>query len=216
MHEYFGGRWHETESKINQIYRPRESRGGSKRGSASYRFDSPYPCNTGKYSILKRRVQSTVWFNDGTSSDIEHYDLHCVKGQIQRRNYSASPARYLSSKAMVVGRIDQVFSLGVRRVKEHRTRLKIEATHTSGNKNFTFTIKYRVEGSAEVTTVQKSVVLKPGQKKRIRLAPPNGGSWATIDSITATENRPPDPMPGVIAPVPVPVPSPPPALRPRE
>ena len=117
---------------------------------------------------------------------------------------------------MVVGRIDQVFSLGVRRVKEHRTRLKIEATHTSGNKNFTFTIKYRVEGSAEVTTVQKSVVLKPGQKKRIRLAPPNGGSWATIDSITATENRPPDPMPGVIAPVPVPVPSPPPALRPRE
>ena len=162
----------------------------------------------------------TVWYSDGTHLNTEHYVEFCLFGKIRRDDYleavpkeEQQPARYLSSKAMVVGRIEQASS-HYRRVKQHVTRLKVEATHTSGNKNFTFTIKYRVEGSTEVTTVQRSVVLKPGQKKRISLFVPVG-NWATIDSVTAIQNRPhpaPPPAPPVfIAPVPVPKPVPVPA-----
>ena len=97
----------------------------------------------------------------------------------------------------------------------HLTGVHFTANHTSGEKNFTITIKYRVEGSRNVTTVQSSVVLKPGQNKSMRLFVPGNGSWATIDSVTATENRPPDPIPSptppVVTPVPVPRPVPVPA-----
>ena len=72
--QYFGGRWHETLSKMNLIARP----GGAVEGKANYRANHLFPCNPGsKYSILKVRVQNTTWFSDGTHSDIEHYDVHC-------------------------------------------------------------------------------------------------------------------------------------------
>ena len=123
------------------------------------------------------------------------------------------PALFLSSRAIVVGTIEQASS-SIIYVKRHWTRVTISATHTSGVKRFTFTIKYRVEGSTEVTSMQRSVALGPGHKRTLRLGVPAGGSWATIDSITVNENRPPDPVPVFLpAPVPVlvPVPAPPPA-----
>ena len=97
------------------------------------------------------------------------------QGQRQREDYSASPARDLNNKAKVVGMIrseggDYQFT------HFHLTPVYFTANHTSGEKNFTITIKYRVEGSTEVTTVQSSVVLKQGQKKSMRLFVPGNGS----------------------------------------
>lgn len=115
---------------------------------------------------------------------------------------------------MVVGRI--VTEGGAYKItNRHSTRVQFTANHTSGEENFTVTIKYRVEGSTEVTTVQRSVVLGPGHKRSIRLFVPAGGSWSTIDSITVHEKRRPDPKP-VIVPVPVPVPVPAPPTSPRQ
>lgn len=208
--QYFGGRWHQTVSKLNLIARP----GGAVEGKAIYRANHLFPCYSRKYNVLRVRVQSTVWFSDGTHSDIEHYDVHCVQGQRQREDYSASPARYLNNKAMVVGTI-RTKGGDYQITDSHLTGVHFTANHTSGEKNFTITIKYRVEGRSTVTTVQSSVVLKPGQKKSMLLFVPGSGSWASIDSITATEDRPPDPIPSptppVVTPVPVPRPVPVPA-----
>ena len=223
VHRYVGGQWHETETAVNNVYKP----GGSIKGVASYRLAAPYQdCvpdwNSGHaffMAIEKLVVASTVWYSDGTHLTKEDYDEYCAEGQRHRNDYlegvtDPPPSRYLSNKAMVVGTIETRVSSRLKRVKRHWTPLRIEATHTSGVKNFTFTIKYRVEGSTEVTTVQRSVVLGPGHKRSIRLFVPAGGSWATIDSITVHEKRRPDPKP-VIVPVPVPVPVPAPPSNPN-
>ena len=227
---YVGGQWHETETAVNSVYRP----GGSKKGVASYRLVAVYQecldSSAGQTFFMifdKLLVENTVWYPDGTYRNKEHYHETCAHGLRLRNDYLDSvpqekqrPVRYLDNKAMVVGTIETVLARTFfgsptrKRVKRHVTRLKIEATHTSGKKNFTFTIKYRVEGSSEVTTVQRSYVLTPGSTRSPRLSVPAGGSWATIDSITVNENRPPDPVPVFTpVPVPVPVPAPPPAYR---
>lgn len=201
LYEYEGGQWYETLTTVNQVNFPR-SHPRSLRGRASYRSAVPIQdCPPSGLYAGVLEVRSTDWYVNLPFRNVENYIDHCRDGNCTRNDYLESvpreeqqPALFLSSKAMVVGRIDQAFS-EVRRVKEHRTRLKITATHTSGTKNFTLTIKYRVEGSTEVTTVQSSVVLKPGQKKSMMLFVPGSGSWASIDSITATEDRPARPHP---------------------
>ena len=171
-------------------------------------------------AIDKVQVARTVWYSDGTHRNQEDYDEYCAEGQRHRNDYllgatDPEPARYLNNKAMVVGRIETLVSSNFKRVKQHLTRLLIESTHTSGSKNFTLAIEYRVEGSTEVTTVQKNYVLKPGSLRRMVLFVSGGGKWATIDSITFHENRPldtiPSPTPPVVTPVPVPRPVPVPA-----
>ena len=210
-HLYVGGQWHETDTAVNHVYKP----GRSTEGVASYRYADPnYDCSPLSMDNLftKESVKRTIWYSDGSYLNKENYREYCVHGKLRRDNRirdvpleEQEPARYLSSKAMVVGTIEQALSSRVKRTKQHLTRLMIKSTHTSGTKNFTLTIKYRVEGSTEVTTVQSSVVLKPKRIRIMTLSVPGGGSWATIDSISFHENRPPDPPPAV---VPVPVPSP--------
>ncbi len=212
-HVYVGGQWYETDTLVNNVYKP----GGSIEGVASYRYAHPnYDCSPLSMHNLftKESVKRTIWYSDGSYLNKENYREYCVQGKLRRDNWirnvpleDQDPAQYLSSKAMVVGTIEQALSSRVKRTKQHLTRLKITATHTSGVKNFTMTIKYRVEGSTEVTTVQTSVLLRAGGGKLMFMVVPGGGSWATIDSITFHENRPPDPPPAVV-PVPVPVPSP--------
>ena len=221
VYEYVGGRWYETLTTKNQVFYP----GCNLSGRASYRSAAPIQdCPPSGLWTTILKVRSTDWYPDGSWRNVEHYTDHCRDGNRIRNNYlekipreRQQPARYLINKAMVVGTIEQAFSSGVRRVKEHRTSIKIEDTRTSGGwKNFTVTVKYRVEGSTEVTTVQHSVVLKPGHMRRWTLSVPGGGSWATIDSISIHENRPPDPPPAIVpVPVPVLVPVPAPPTSPR-
>ena len=228
VREYVGGQWHETETAVNNVYRP----GSSTKGVASYRRAAVYQecldSSAGQaFGMIfdKLLVENTVWYSDGTYLNKQHYHEYCAFGQRHRNDWIKNvprekqrPARYLDNKAMVVGTIETVLARRFfggptrKRVKEHVTRLRIEATHTSGVKRFTFTIKYRVEGSTEVTSMQRSVALGPGHKRSLRLGVPAGGSWATIDSITVHENRPPDRRPPrpIIVPVrPFPVPAPP-------
>ncbi len=185
LYEYVGGQWYETLTEVNRVNFPR-SRPSAPKGTASYRSALPMQdCPSSGLRAGALEVRSTVWYVGLPFLNRENYIEHCRDGQRHRNDYlekipreDQQPAEYLGSKAMVVGRMEQTFSK-VRRVKEHRTRLKIKATHTSGTKNFTLTVKYRVEGSTEVTTVQSSVVLRPNMMTTMTLSVPGGGSWAT-------------------------------------
>ena len=217
---YYNGQWHEFVTELNQIQRPR-ARGF--KGYASYRHESPLQCGPpgggNRTAFSKRIIKRTLWYHDDTHRNKEDYEDYCRGGQIQRSDYLVAntnnvPVLYLSNKAMIVGRIETVLSSIAKNVDEHRTSVLLTATHTSGTKNFTVVTKYRIEGGANVVSHSQSVVLKPGQKKSISLFVPVG-NWATIDSVTATQNRPypvpPRAPPVFIAPVPVPKPVPVPA-----
>ena len=214
VHEYVGGQWHETDTAVNNVYYP----GGSTEGVASYRYADPnYDCSPLSVDGLftKESVKRTYWYSDGTHLNGADYREYCVLGKIRRDDYlEAVPdlVLYLKSKARGVGVI-QTKAEHYQFTHHHLTSVYFTAKHTSEEKNFTVIIKYRVEGSIEVTTVQMSYVLKPGQRKKESLSVPGGGSWSTIDSVTFHENRPPDPVP-VFTPVPVPVPAPPPPAPP--
>lgn len=177
-----------------------------------------------EHSFVKRKIQRTLWYHSSAHRDLFGYEVQCINDKLDKQDYlegttNSVPVLYLDNKAMVVGTIERQISSIAKTVAEHRTSVQLTATHTSGTKNFTVFTKCRIGGGANVVSHSQSVVLKPGQKKRIRLYVPAGGSWATIDSITVHENRPtnpiPSPTPPGVVPVPVPVPSPPPAHRPR-
>ena len=206
---YIGGQQHEMFSTINSI-NPLSS---SAKGYATWRYENPYNCTSSFNYFEKRRAHATVWYRNGTHRNryfyADQYDENCP---LERHNFlegsgsTNAPPIYLEEKAMVVGTIETYLSPGQMRGSSHLTKAQLTATHTSGTKNFTVTVKYRVEGSSTVTTVQHSVILKPSRIRIMTLSVPGGDSWATIDSITVHENRPP---------VVVPVPVPPPAHRPR-
>ena len=213
---YFNGQWHESRTDINQIYMPGRH---SAKGLASSRFANPLQCGSTFFPFLKSIYKRTIWYHSGAHRDQFDYEVQCINGQLQKQDYlvgntNSTPVLYLDNKAMIVGRIERPISSVFKSVDQHLTQVLLTATHTSGTKNFTVLTKYRIEGGAIVVSHSQSVVLKPGQKKRISLFVPVG-NWATIDSVTATQNRPhpaPPPAPPVfIAPVPVPRPVPVPA-----